>query len=150
VLMQRDQVHFESGQAWALIEAPKTSDSRYVIWGATSARALRSYLATRQDADPALWYGEQGPLGYYAFHRILRRRAEDAGLDARKCHPHAFRKIFATWWIRNGGDEQRLMKLGGWSGPEMLRIYVQLGNLDALRDGHADYSPVGRLFEEET
>ena len=37
------------------------------------------------------------------------------------------------------------MALGGWNGPEMLRIYVQMGNLDDLLDGHDAYSPVSRL-----
>lgn len=145
--LTRDLVHFDADGAWLLFDAPKNGNRRYAVLGRASARALRDYLDTRDDDDPALWMGQQGPLQYSALYRILRRRAENAGIDPKKCHPHAFRKIFATWWINNGGDEQRLMTLGGWEGPEMLRIYVRLGSLDALRKGHAAYSPVDNLEE---
>ena len=143
--LTRAQVHFDNEGAWLLFDAPKNGNRRYAVLGVTAARALRAYLDARDDSDPALWVGENGPLGYHGVYRMLRRRAVDAGIEPSKVHPHAFRKVFATWWIKNGGDEQRLMALGGWSGPEMLRIYVRLGNLDALRAGHADYSPVDNL-----
>ena len=148
-LLKRDQVR-ENGdnRLYLQFDAPKTGDKRFCILGRTTARALRAYLATRTDADPALWYGEQGPYQYSAMYRMLRRHAKTAGIDPSRVHPHVFRKIFATWWIKNGGDEQRLMALGGWNGPEMLRIYVQLGNLEDLLDGHADYSPVDNFADD--
>ena len=145
--LTRDQVHFEEEGAWMLIEAPKTDNKRYCFLGSASAKALRAYLDTRDDTYPDLWIGQQGPWSYWAPAQMLKRRAEDAGIDPAKCHMHAFRKIFATWWIERGGDEQRLMKLGGWSGPEMLRIYVKLAGREALGRAHQTYSPVGRLEE---
>jgi len=72
----------------------------------------------------------------------------DAGIDPAKVHPHAFRKVFATWWIERGGDEQSLMRLGGWSSPDMLRIYVRLAGRQALQRRHKQHSPVDRALEE--
>lgn len=146
--LTRDQVRFTDGGAWLHLDAPKTHDKRYAMIGTATARALRAYLDTRMDDDPAMWMGRCGPMGYHAIYHMLRRRADDAGIDPKKCHPHAFRKLFASWWIQNGGDEQRLMALGGWSGPEMLRIYVCLGSREHLQDAHARYGPVDRLFEK--
>lgn len=142
MLLKRDQVRTRGERVYLQFKAPKADNKRYCILGKAAARAILAYLATRTDDDPALWYGEQGPLRYHGMYRMLRRHAKTAGIDESRVHPHAFRKTFATWWMRNGGDEQRLMALGGWNGPEMLRIYVQMGNLDDLLDGHADYSPV--------
>lgn len=143
VPLQRDQIRFDDDGAWLHFNAPKNGNKRYAVLGRAASAALRAYLDSRKDANPALWVSDDGAaLGYHAIYHMLRRRAEQAGIEPEKVHPHAFRKIFATWWIQNGGDEQRLMTLGGWSGPEMLRIYCRLGKLDTLRQGHRDYSPV--------
>ena len=139
VLLQRDQLRTRGARMYLQFEAPKTGDKRYAILCPVTTQAMRAYLAIRADNDPALWYGEQGPYQYHAMYRMLRRHAKTAGIAPERVHPHVFRKIFATRWIRKGGDEQRLMSLGGWRGAEMLRIYVQLGDIDALLDGHAAY-----------
>jgi site-specific recombinase XerD len=150
ILIQRTQVNFEGGGAWLLIYAPKTDRKRYALIGVTATSALRAYLATRADSEPALWIQDDGtPFSYSTISPLLRRRAAHAGLDLKRCHPHAFRKLFATWWVQNGGDEQRLMTLGGWAGPEMLRIYVQLGNRSALQQAHTQYSPADRAMEKK-
>ncbi|MBN1874725.1 MAG: tyrosine-type recombinase/integrase [Anaerolineae bacterium] len=150
-MLQRDQVVFDDEGAWALLDAEttKAGESRYVIWGTTSAAALYVYLSSREDADPALWVGEQGSMGYHAVYHMLKRRARDADLNPRRVHPHLLRKMFASWWVESGGDEQRLLTLGGWSGPEMLRVYVRLGALDQLRRGHSNYGPVNNNFGEQ-
>ena len=148
VKMRRNQVNFNGdGEAWLHFGAPKTGDARYGLLGRASTAALKAYLDARDDADPALWVGENGPLGYHAPARILTRRAKDAGID-KPVYPHLLRKYFATKWIELGGDEQRLMILGGWRSVEMLRIYVRLGQREKLRDGHRKYSPVENLLLE--
>ena len=146
-LLRRDQVRANGLRSYLQFIAPKTGNKRYCVLCPATSQMLHAYLDTRTDSDPALWYGEQGPFGYHALYRMLRRHAKRAGIEEYRVHPHVFRKIFATWWIKRGGDEQRLMALGGWNGPEMLRIYVQLGNLDDLLEGHEAYSPVGNLLD---
>jgi site-specific recombinase XerD len=146
--LQRDWLHFEDGGAWILLpsEITKNREARYVLMGGAAARALRTYLDSRDDDDPALFVGDRGPMGGDGLWYMLNRRAEAAGLDPDRVHPHLLRKVFASWWIENGGDEQRLMRLGGWSGPEMLRVYVRLGSREALQRAHQKYSPVDRAL----
>jgi site-specific recombinase XerD len=147
--LQRDQVVFEGDEAWVLLtgDMTKNSKERYVFLGSASTAALRAYLDERADDAPDLWRSERGPLGGDGLWYMLRRRAKIAGLDPKRIHPHLLRKVFATWWIENGGDEQRLMRIGGWSGPEMLRIYVRLGSRIKLQEAHRQYGPVDNLFE---
>ncbi len=157
--LRREWLHFTADDsdareivgAWIMLpgRVTKSGDSRYVFLGRTSAQVLREYLAGRDDDDPALFLSEQGgPLGGYGLADMLKRVAEHAGIDPDRVHPHLFRKVFASWWIENGGDEQRLMRIAGWSGPEMLRIYVRLGSRKALQRAHREYSPVDLVLEE--
>jgi len=150
VSVQRAQVTFENGGAWIMLQSEKTKSrqERYVFLGGASAAALRAYLDTRDDDHPALFISERGPLGGDGLYYLLRRRAEQAGIDPARMHPHLLRKVFATWWIENGGDEQRLMQIGGWSGPEMLRIYVRLGSRQKLQEAHRQFGPVDNLVGE--
>lgn len=149
--LTRDQLSFDDGEAWLLLPSveSKNGRERYVFLGRASAHALAAYLDARTDGDPALFISERGPLGNDGLYFILKRRAAQAGLDPARVHPHLLRKMFASWWIENGGDEQRLMSIAGWSGPEMLRIYVRLGSRQKLQDAHRQFGPVDRLFEVE-
>ena len=63
-----------------------------------------------------------------------------------RAHPHLFRKTFATWWVRQGGDETRLKTLGGRANSEMLRIYVLPGKLPDLLDAHKQFGPVDGML----
>jgi len=148
--LRRDNVKIDQERGWILLpgETTKSGNDRFVFMGEATTQALCAYLETREDDNAALFMGERGPLGGDGLYSLLRRRAELAGLDKRRVHPHLLRKVFATWWIENGGDEQRLMKIGGWSGPEMLRIYVRLGSRQKLQEAHEQFGPVDRLFDD--
>jgi integrase len=88
----------------------------------------------------------RGPLTSLGIYRAVRRRSEMAGLDTRRIHPHAFRKFFATHWLAGGGDETRLMKVGGWASPEMLKIYILLSKQQDLATAHQLFGPVDRVL----
>lgn len=150
ISLQRAQVIFEDGTAYLLLPGivAKNGHERFAFLGRATTTALRAYLDARDDDDPALFISERGPLGGDGLYQMLRRRAAQAGIDPARVHPHLLRKMFASWWIENGGDEQRLMDIAGWSGPEMLRVYVRLGARQKLQDAHRRYGPVDRLFEE--
>ncbi len=149
--LQRDQVTFDDGLAWVLLHGAiaKNGRERYVFLGRAASSALHTYLDARDDDASALFVSERGPLGGDGLYMLLHRRAELAGIDPARVHPHLLRKMFASWWIENGGDEQRLMSIAGWSGPEMLRIYVRLGSRQKLQDAHRQFGPVDRLFFPE-
>ena len=150
--LRRDWLIYEDGVASLLLPSTvsKTARERYVFLGRSTTAALTAYLETRNsDGHPALFISERGELGGDGVYYLLRRRAEQAGLDPTRVHPHLLRKMFASWWIQNGGDEQRLMDIAGWSGPEMLRIYVRLGARQQLQDAHRQFGPVDRIIDEE-
>jgi site-specific recombinase XerD len=129
------------------IDDTKTDHYRWGFLGERASEAMRDYLELREkreDSDlHALWISDRKGqrLGYDGIWQVVRRRAESAGLDTERIYPHAFRKYFATKWIEAGGDEQRLMRLGGWASSEMLEVYVRLGGKETLRQAHNEYAP---------
>jgi len=149
--LRRAQVAFEDDVAWIQLSGQHTKNGkdRFVFLGRASAAAVRAYLTARTDAAPALFVGDRGPLGGDGLYHMLHRRARQAGLDPKRIHPHLLRKVFASWWVENGGDEQRLMEIAGWSGPEMLRVYVRLNARPKLQQAHRQYGPVDKLFKDD-
>lgn len=132
----------ESG-AWLKEIDPKSKQVKFSILGEKTTEALTQYLESREDDHPALWMGRWGPLTHEGIYNIVDKRSKQAGV--KRAHPHLFRKTFATWWTRNGGDRDRLMKLGGWADEEILEVYVLLDGLD-LMEAHRQFGPVDNML----
>ncbi len=145
--LRREQIHFGETSTWIEVFAPKTQTFRHAFLGEVATAALRKYLSTREDDNPAVWMGRRGPLTEQGIYRAIYRRVKAANLNPRRVHPHAFRRFFATKWIEGGGDETRLRKIGGWSSPEMLEVYVALARREDLGRAHQIYGPVDRLLD---
>jgi site-specific recombinase XerD len=142
--LERDQVHINKRNAWIKVWDTKSSQWKFVFLGRLATHALAQYLENRDDDNPALWMGQRGPLTPDGIYQIVKRRADAAGVEV---HPHLFRKTFATWWIRSGGDTQRLKKLGGWKTDEMLEVYVLLAARRDLEEAHQQFGPVDCLLD---
>ncbi|MBN1919800.1 MAG: tyrosine-type recombinase/integrase [Anaerolineae bacterium] len=112
----------------------------------TTSTLLKAYLGSRQDQDPALWLGKRGALSYQGLQDMVERRAAQAGFDKYRVHAHVIRKMFATRWIANGGDERSLQELIGWMSPKMLEIYVKISRREVLGRLHRDLSPVDHWY----
>lgn len=110
--------------------------------GKTTTEALRSYLSQRGDDNDCLWMGRYGALTAQGIDRAVRRRARRAGVE--RVHPHLFRKTFATCWLDNGGDVERLRVIAGWRSWEMLPVYVRSA-LQQLSRAHQQAGPVDRI-----
>jgi len=110
VLLEKQQLHpSPDGETmWMKVYAPKTKNHHFAFLGLETSKALRAYLEERKDNWPDLWVGVRGPLTTLGIYRAVRRRAEKAGVDPKRVHPHAFRKLFATLWMENGGVGQSL------------------------------------------
>ena len=145
-LLRRSSVHFgEDGTAWIQVYAPKTRSYRFAFLGRKATAALSDYLSCRGDSDEALWLGELGkPLSAQGIYKIVRRRAAQAGVD--RLHPHLFRKLFATAWLDNGGDVERLRIIAGWQSLDMLPVYVRSA-IRQLEQAHRRAGPVDRLLD---
>ena len=128
------------------VYAPKTKEYRFVILGQRTLATVLKYLDTRDDDTPELWIGRKGALTARGVSHALKRRARAVGLEKR-VHPHIFRKTFATNWLDNKGDAERLRVLMGWSAEtlaQMLTIYIA-SKCTHLEAAHAKASPVDNL-----
>lgn len=146
VLLQLEDVHIDDG--WLRAATPKTGGYRFAFLTPEAQDALSAYLDSRDDDNPALFMDRNGnqALGYDGIYHVIRRRAQEAGIDPTKVNPHSFRVFLATEWVAGGGDEQRLLKLMGWSSSRMLDIYVRAGRRRDLQDAHKKHAP--RLLED--
>ena len=109
---------------------------RGVPYGLKSADALRRYLRSRSThpaaQSPALWLGKKGALTTSGLAQLLERRATEANVAG--VHPHRFRHTFAHTWLAAGGQEHDLMRLAGWSSPQMVGRYAASAGAERARD----------------
>ncbi len=145
VRLRREDVNFndENGTAWIRVYAPKTRTYRFVFLGKNATEVLRVYISGRKDPQEALWVGKSKALTAQGIYKAIRRRAEKAGVG--RVHPHLFRKSFATHWLDNGGDVERLRVLAGWRSLEMLSAYV-CSAVRQLEQAHRRAAPVDCLL----
>lgn len=89
-------------------------------------------------------YGE--PLKADQFRKLLRKYAIAAGIDTKETRisPHRFRDYFCTNYLLNGGDLFTLSRIVAHADIKTTQGYVKL-NEGALRDSHAQYSPLSRI-----
>lgn len=110
--------------------------------------ALVEYLDRRHDRNPALFIGPKGRLTPIGVHKMLHRRALQAGIrtDVRRlCH--SFRVSFAKSFIQEGGDLESLRELLGHADISMSAFYAQLAD-DELAAKKARVNPLGRMIPQ--
>jgi len=114
----------------------------------TVVAALKRYLIARRSHPaarrPELWLGRTGPLTDSGVTQLLRRRCRQAGIEP--IHPHQLRHTFAHAFLAAGGQESDLMRLAGWSSPEMVRRYGASAADSRARDAHRRFSPLEGLL----
>ncbi|MCX4969351.1 tyrosine-type recombinase/integrase [Streptomyces sp. NBC_00654] len=127
---------------------------RSVPFGRTAATALDRYLRAAAkhkgkalEEDMWLWWGDRGQKMHrftiWGVGTMLKRRCAEAEIDP--IHPHQFRHTFAHLWKVNGGNEDDLMRITGWSSRQMLSRYASSAGAERARSAHARLSPADRL-----
>jgi site-specific recombinase XerD len=134
-------VEFASGTV--TVKHGKGGKGRTVFIGRKTRRAIRAYLKTRTDNNPALFVTQFGErLNYTGLRELLRRRAKDARIP--HVTLHSFRRAFAINSLRNGMDVFSLQRLMGHAGLTVLRRYLEQNDNDLLA-AHFKASPVEGL-----
>jgi site-specific recombinase XerD len=105
----------------------KGERKRQAYFGANTGLALDRYIRARSKhrhvGSAALFLGERGRFTPDGVRERLKIRADRAGLDPAKMHPHRFRHTHAHDFLMNGGQERDLMRLLGWRSEAMLSRY---------------------------
>jgi integrase len=141
-----DDVDMTSGRVTIIGKRANGQDrTRYGRLGMASLSALDAYKRYRRGHKyaslPNIFLAQRGALTGQGVYDIVRRRAEQAGLDLR---PHRFRHYFAHAWLAAGGSEGGLRALGGWRSDVMRRYGASLASERALSE-HERLAPGDRL-----
>ncbi len=128
VQLRKEDIDMRSGQVHPRSEITKTRTARtvpvsnYVIKKITQ---LHSYELSSWNNKNLFCTSEGKKLSTLSFRSNIRKVALKSGISLT---PYDFRHIFATTYIRNGGDAFTLQRIMGHTKPSMTMIYV---NLDA-------------------
>jgi site-specific recombinase XerC len=121
-----DLDHLDLG-AESITVTGKGSRVRAAYFGAKTGQALDRYLRERRNhrhaSSSALFLGERGRFTPDGVRERLKVRADIAGLDPAKIHPHRFRHTNAHDFLLAGGQERDLKRLMGWRSDTMLERY---------------------------
>ncbi|MFE0533784.1 tyrosine-type recombinase/integrase [Streptomyces nigra] len=129
---------------------------RGVPFGRTTAQALDRYLraAAKHKGKPLtpdmwLWWGADRRHVHHRFTvwgvgQMLKKRCQEAGIPA--YHPHQFRHTFAHQWKLDGGNDDDLMRITGWTSPAMVARYGKSAGVERARKAHQRHSPLDRLM----
>lgn len=129
-----------------LVREGKGRKQRVTYLGPAAKDALKRYLLSRgrrvANNDP-LWISEHGStrLTVTGLQQILKRLSKRSGVAV---SPHALRRTFALWCLRNGMDLFTIQKLMGHAGLDVLRRYIAQST-DDLKIAHKKSPPSGRL-----
>jgi integrase/recombinase XerD len=121
-----------------LIVRGKGNKERLVPLNDAARRAMRDYLALREEAGAAIrmkkaqskWlfpsFGESGHLTRQHFARELKELAAAAGLKPKQVSPHVLRHAFASHLLQNGADLRVVQTLLGHADISTTQIYTHV------------------------
>ncbi len=145
VSMNRDRVDVVTGHFTVVGKGDK---ERSGWMSAYALIAIRVYLASRDDDDPALWRGKKGRLTESGVYQIIKRRASAIGIrDEIHRLLHSFRATFAKHYIRRGGDLESLRRLLGHETIAMAAHYAVLADEDLGERKH-EVNPLGGAIDD--
>jgi integrase/recombinase XerD len=92
-----------------------------------AAKAVRLYIRRERgrylvNGTERLWLTNRGVLTAQGIHMMLKKAGADAGV--KDVHAHRLRHGFASGWLADGGSEQGLMTVCGWTDRSMLDRYT--------------------------
>ncbi len=132
-----------------LVVRGKGNKERLVPLNEAARRAMRDYLALRQEAgakDEPKWlfpsFGDSGHLTRQHFARDLKSLAGAAGLKPARVSPHVLRHAFASHLLQNGADLRSVQTLLGHADISTTQIYTHVLE-ERLKAMVRDLHPLG-------
>lgn len=142
-------VDFKAGRV--LVRRGKGDRDRVAFVSSRTIAAMQGYLEERGTPEPTAPFFPSartgGPLTPNGLLQLCRKLGQRAGVS--HCHPHTFRRTFATWSSRSGMGSHSLQQLMGHADPAVLQRYVILGEAD-LADAHRRYGPVDSVLRPDS
>jgi integrase/recombinase XerD len=111
----------------------------------TECRKALFRLSSKQDARYVFSTDDGERLSYRNAYRDLKAVCRLAGVRGPHVRPHCIRHYFAVSHLRAGGDLYRLSRILGHTSISTTQVYLRSMGLEHLQEGHAKYSPLGRL-----
>jgi integrase/recombinase XerD len=133
--------HLDFNNQLILLGKTKNGRQQLIPMSGQLATILQEYLLYRKGKpeDYLFCSIHGGQLTRDGATTVMYRYHKKRGVE--KTSAHAYRHIFAKYWILNGGDIFRLQKILGHSNIEMVRNYVEMFNDDLSRD-FATFNPL--------
>lgn len=144
--LEVDRIHWDNlylevcgkGSKWR--QVPFSIELRKRLWRFHQARQRRGLKFKH------LFCTESGTaVGYFNAYRDIKALSLRVGIAGKHVHPHAFRHFFAVSYIRNGGDIYRLSRILGHASISTTQIYLRSMGIEAIQEGHSQFSPLSRL-----
>lgn len=130
--MNRDDVNGDE-----IVVFGKGQKERRVFLNARAQVALRLYLQTRDDDNPALFAGgyrsNHHRLAIGSIESMVRELGARAGI--RDVHPHKFRRTAATTALRRGMPIEQVQQMLGHESIATTLIYAKIAD-DAVKQAH--------------
>jgi len=141
--LDRDDCDLHEGMV--RVRRGKGGKERRVPMGPHAVEAVRAWLATRDDDQPALFLNARGGrLGQRSIRRVLDEAGRRAGLSG--VHPHALRHSYATHLLDAGADLRGIQELLGHSSLSTTQRYTHV-SVEALLDTWRHAHPHARSEE---
>lgn len=145
VQLKKEDVNFDNRQVHLRSEITKTRTARTVPMSVKIIAEIRKLITYELEEwhNPYLFCNsEGGKLNTLSFRHNIRKVALRTGINLT---PYDFRHIFATTYIRNGGDAFTLQRIMGHTKPSMTMVYVNLDGTD-LSVAHKRVNVLGNFI----
>ena len=130
VQLKKEDINYVVGQVYLRREITKTRVARVVPvsdYTIKKIRQLHSYEITEWKNEFLFCSSEGERLNTTSLRHNIHKVALKTGINLT---PYDFRHIFATTYIRNGGDAFTLQRIMGHAKPNMTMVYVNLNGTD--------------------
>ena len=133
--LNRDSVNIDALECVVL---GKGNKERTVYLSSVAGMALREYLNTRKDDNPALFIGKRCErLTPHGVRYMLSQLEQTTGVQ--HVHPHKFRRTLATNLIRHGMPIQEVSTILGHSKLDTTMQYIIL-NKEDIKNSYQKYA----------